>query len=95
MNEKECIALAKHMIGMDNKKVYTRHGRKFYRPYRNYFSAAPTGKDYELCNELVKEGYAKETELSIHTYGKCFYLTRKGLDWLGEKLGVHIYDEVK
>lgn len=29
------------MIGMDNKKVYTRHGRKFYKPYRNYFSAAP------------------------------------------------------
>ena len=25
--------------------------------------------------------------------GAMYWLTRKGLDWLGEKLGVKIYDE--
>ena len=32
------------------------------------------------------KGKAKE-------YGKMFWMTRAGLDWLGEKLGIHIYDE--
>lgn len=43
MNEKY-IELAKHCIGLDSKKPYTRHGKKFYRPYRNFFA---TGSNYE------------------------------------------------
>lgn len=40
------IELAKHCIGLDHKKPYKRHGRYFYRPYRNYYDAG--GKDVEM-----------------------------------------------
>lgn len=94
MNDKECISLAKHAIGMDNKKVYTRHNKRFYKPYRNYFSVAIGSKDYKIWLELENAGYAKAMKTSISTYGKVFYLTREGLNWLGEKLDTYIYDEV-
>ena len=93
INEREYISVAKHAIGLGYKNPYTRHGRKFYKPYRNYFGAAANSKDYKLWESLESAGYAKSMSQSIPTYGKCFYLTRSGLDWLGEKIGVHIYDE--
>lgn len=37
LNQNRYIELAKHCIGLDRKKPYTRHSRKFYRPYRNYY----------------------------------------------------------
>lgn len=37
ISEKE-IALMEHCIGLDCKKPYTRHGKKFYRPYRNRYA---------------------------------------------------------
>ena len=40
------IDLASHCIGLDYKKPYKRHGRYFYRPYRNYYGAG--GKDVEV-----------------------------------------------
>lgn len=27
-----------HCIGLDHKNPYKRHGRKFYKPYRNYYA---------------------------------------------------------
>lgn len=87
--EKTHIELAKHAIGLDRKKPYTRHEKKFYRPYRNFFA---TGKKYEDWETMVSAGYAERGEKNQHG-GYTFYLTRAGLDWLGEQLGVHIYDE--
>lgn len=48
--------------------------------------------DNELDEEeLEVSGYAKSVQRE--EYGKTFWLTRAGLDWLGEQLNIHIYDE--
>ena len=86
------IQLAAHTIGLDNKWPYQRHGKLFYRPYRNYFSTH--GKDIylSLWQSLCDKGYAKC--LKGHNPGNItFWLTRAGLDWLGQELGITIYDE--
>ena len=82
---------AKHCIGLDRKKPYIRHGKKFYRPYRNYYS---TEKNHDGWDAMVLAGYAKRGEENGHG-GYMYWLTRVGLDWLGEKLGVHIWDGKK
>ena len=53
MDEKEnrYISLATHAIGLDHKKPYKRHGRYFYRPYRNYYDASI--KDCEIWDVMV------------------------------------------
>ena len=47
------IDQAKHCIGLDRKKPYIRHGKKFYFPYRNYFA---TGRDYEIWEVMESAG---------------------------------------
>ena len=72
-----------HTIGLgDYRQPYTRHGRKFYRPYRNH--------------PLVEAGYMTEDAMPRapdRTEGYLYRLTRAGLDWLGEQIGVTIHDE--
>ena len=84
------IELAKHCIGLDKKKPYTRHGKKFYKPYRNYYACNKTGKTCEDWEAMMDAGYAQAEEADKLKY---FRLTRVGLDWLGEKIGVTIYYE--
>jgi len=87
---------ALHVIGMDNRphhQPYTRHGKKFYRPYRNYFSAPESGdRDLDI---LAEAGYMDRVVTNPGTgRGYVWYsFNRKGLDWLGEQIGIHIYDE--
>ena len=81
------IERAKHCIGMDWKKPYTRHGRRFYKPYRNYYEA-PGRYDY-VWSILQDIGYAEEYAAA------CFKLTPSGLRWLGNCLNVKIYEEEK
>ncbi len=88
-NQNQYIDLAKHCIGLDRKKPYIRHGKKFYKPYRNFYA---TGKNYEGWEMMVSAGYAKKGEQNQHE-GYIFYMTREGLDWLGKQLEIHIYDE--
>lgn len=83
----EHIDKAKHCIGLDYKKPYKRHGKKFYKPYRNFYCTSPTDK---IWNELKEKGYAVNDEPKKECCN--FWLTRKGLDWLGELLGIKIYD---
>ncbi|MDE5696592.1 MAG: hypothetical protein K2I96_04145 [Lachnospiraceae bacterium] len=83
------IELAKHCIGMGQRKPYTRHGKLFYRPYRNYYAS---GKNHEEWDLMVDAEYAKRGEANSHG-GYIYYMTRKGLDWLGKELNMHIYDE--
>lgn len=92
MNDKQniYIAYASHCIGLDHKKPYKRHGRLFYRPYRNYYDASP--KDCEIWNMMVDTGYA-EAGRKDRRGGRMYWMTREGLDWLGEKLGIQIWDE--
>ena len=90
------VQLAAHAIGLDHKRPYMRHGKTFYRPYRNRY-CAPVGEQYhayKVWKGLCENGYAACNE---HNQGSnhfaTFWLTRAGLDWLGETLGITIYDE--
>lgn len=79
-----------HTIGFNSRHVgrrlYTRHGKKYYKPYRNYFC----GSDKDL-DKLVEAGYMdyREDEGKDRTY----WFNRCGLDWLGEQISVIIRDE--
>ena len=78
-----------HAIGMDYKKPYTRHGKKFYRPYRNFFCTYITDATW---SKLAKYGYADHDSVSKDGLTN-YYLTREGLDWLGNSIGVTIRNE--
>lgn len=56
----------------------------------NYYDASL--KDCEVWKVMVSQGYAKEWKKD-RSGGRMYWLTRKGLDWLGEKLGIYIHDE--
>lgn len=88
LSERE-IDVMKHCIGIGTKKLYTRHGRKFYRPYRNRYFTYVYNKTW---NGLVEKGYAKHGEVNENQQ-TFFFLTRIGLNALGECIGAHIYDE--
>ena len=90
MDENRFIEVAKHAIGLVYRKPYKRHGKRFYRPYRNYFAVSIGSSDYELWETMKSAGYA---ECRRSNDRAMFWLTRVGLDWLGEKLGMRIYDE--
>ena len=78
-----------HCVGLDYKKPYERHGKKFYKPFRNsYFIYA----DDTIWNELVKKNLARRSDIIFQNGETTFWLTRNGLDVLGETIGVHIYD---
>ena len=84
--------LLTHTIGMDSKGTYTRYGVKYYKPYRNYFNTYVGTYPWPM---LEKAGYAAHGEIHKRD-GKQdttdYYLTRKGLDWLGADLGIVIRD---
>ena len=90
MNDNIYIDLSKHCIGLDYKKPYKRHGRYFYRPYRNYYDAG--GKDVKIWDTMASAGYAEAGRKDRYG-GRMHWMTREGLDWLGEKLGIQIWDE--
>lgn len=88
--------IVKHMVGLDrcchNSRLYTRHGKKYYRPYRNFFA----GQNKEL-DMLVEAGLMEYSDddpcqgcptKEMRTY----WINRLGLDWLGAELGMYIYD---
>lgn len=89
--ENKFVRIASHAIGVDNKKPYTRHGKKFYKPYRNYFATALGCDDCEDWQLLESMGYAKSRRTERGNV--LFWLTRSGLDWLGERLEIHIHNE--
>lgn len=88
----EPVRKAAHAIGLDYKRPYMRHGKAFYRPYRNRFSTHDTAPDFKVWQGLCENGYAKKCP-SGPRGGYTFWLTRAGLDWLGETLGITIHDE--
>lgn len=78
------VELCKHTIGLDYKKPYHRHGKAFYRPYRNYFAASSNGERLlDRLSGLVVE--RRETERSV-----LYRLTPDGLKWLGRQLNITI-----
>ena len=91
----EPVRKAAHAIGLDHKRPYIRHGKTFYRPYRNYFSTHDKAHDYTVWMGLCEYGYAERGPIKTSgNHNNCtFWLTRSGLDWLGETLGITIHDE--
>lgn len=87
----EVIDLCKHMVGLDYQKPYHRHGKAFYRPYRNYFADGIPG------NRLLNKLTGVLGLITSRQSEKCvyYYLTRAGLDWLGRRLKIEIGDERK
>ena len=85
-----------HTIGLNldgssnGGRLCTRHGKKFYKPYRNYFS----GNNKEL-DKLVDAGLMEIRTQTVHGIEdyRTYWFNRKGLDWLGEQLAIVIYDE--
>ncbi len=77
----------KHMVGIDRKKPYHRHGKAFYKPYRNYYSAPESGN--RLLDKLPFYIISKEKGERYIWYK----LTREGLDWLGRQLNITIKNE--
>ena len=74
------VKQAMHCIGLDYKKPYTRHGKKFYKPYRNGYDAG--GKDIEIWDALTHIGYAYKN--------RVYHLTAAGFRWLGRILNITI-----
>lgn len=80
------LHIMEHCLGLDHKKPYKRHGRLFYRPYRNYF----TTREDIVWQALEKKGLAK-----MYRSGDldCYEVTDLGRSWLGKLINVHIYEE--
>lgn len=86
--KEKVIELCKHMIGLDYKAPYHRHGKAFYKPYRNYFDAPEGGNRYlEALPEYILRRHDERSG------GVWYTLTREGLDWLGRQLHMTIYDK--
>ena len=79
------IEHCKHMVGYDHHippKVYHRHGKAFYKAYRNYWYGKMRD-DFEcMCHKSF--GYMERTVPSNDGY-VYYSLTEKGLKWLGRK----------
>jgi hypothetical protein len=79
------------MIGYDHHippKVYHRHGKVFYKAYRNYWSNGKREKpDFEyMCHKTF--GYmAKQVDANGYV---TYYLTEDGLRWLGNRMHLTI-----
>lgn len=90
------IAIMQHALGMDQRKTYKRHGKEYYKPYRNYYT---TGM-HNFCgwNLLVKRGLATaEYHDGENTYGNqpsmIYYVSDLGKYWLQEQLGIVLKPE--
>lgn len=81
------IDLCKHMVGLDRQNPYHRHGKAFYRPYRNFFASNFPGN--RLLNKL-SHWIITKSQSEKHVYYK---LTTEGLQWLGRQLHVTIKEE--
>ena len=81
----------RHMIGLDmfKHKPYKRHGKLFYRPFRNYWAGPNKYLDY-FSGAI---GIAVRLEPEARGRLPYYYLTRRGLDFLGRHIGVTIHDK--
>ena len=84
------VKIAAHTIGLDYKRPYQRHGRFFFRPYRNGFCAPVDSGFRNALDGMVSDGY-----MGVYQRGGMMYyhMTRAGVKWLGDLLGVTILME--
>lgn len=83
------IEICKHMVGLDYKSPYHRHGKAFYKPYRNYYEAPKIGN--RLLDKLP-EFVIKRTDGNLSIW---YELTDEGLGWLCRQLKIVIRGDDK
>lgn len=78
------IEICKHMVGLDYKRPYHRHGKAFYRAWRNYYEAPLSGNP--ILDKLPS------CLLTIRRGGVSMWyeMTDTGLGWLGRQLEITI-----
>lgn len=78
------IKICKHMVGLDYKRPYHRHGKAFYRAWRNYYEAPISGN--RILDKLP------ECVITVRKGGVSMWyeLTQIGLDWLGRQIKIKI-----
>lgn len=83
----QLIEICKHMIGLDYRRPYHRHGKAFYKPYRNYYCDIATGNSF--LDKLPKDIVNVKRDEKFTWY----WLTDYGLKWLGRQLNIIIKPE--
>ena len=84
LSMERAINVCKHMLGMDVRKTYKRHGKVFYKPYRNYFYGFQKELDYMTGLGLIVKQQDVDDK---HPY---YWLTKEGTRWLERKTGIVI-----
>jgi 3-hydroxy-3-methylglutaryl CoA synthase len=78
------LKMMAHAIGLDYHKPYIRHGKRFYKAYRNNYSTTDSGEDKRAWEALTADGYAAN-----HAgYSGSYYLTVKGLAYVAGRYGI-------
>lgn len=90
INNNVYVEKAMHCIGLDHEKPYKWLGKLFYMPYRNHYNANP--RDWKAWELMCDAGYA-DRDRKDRNGGRMYWLTREGLDWLGKRLGIYIWDK--
>ena len=83
----EAIDICKHMVGLDYSKPYHRHGKAFYKPYRNYYEATQDGDP--ILDKLPFDIITKR----VCGVSAWYELTNDGIKWLGRQLKITIREE--
>lgn len=81
---KIAVDYCKHMVGLDYERPYQRHGRLFYKPYRNHWEAPANGN--KILDKLPRFLVTREAD----EMGVLYALTVDGLKWLGRRLKITI-----
>lgn len=81
---KIAVDYCKHMVGLDYERPYQRHGKLFYKPYRNHWEAPANGN--KILDKLPRFLVTREAD----EMGVLYALTVDGLKWLGRQLKITI-----
>lgn len=81
----QTIDHCKHMLGMDNRSTYKRHGKEFYKAYRNYWDGEEPGLEW-MSGDVI--GLAKN--LRGESESPYYKLTKAGIQWLERQIHVTI-----
>lgn len=92
IDKSKVIDYCKHMIGLDNRNPYHRHGKAFYRPYRNYWSGRC--RELDAMPDYVVEKCAFRNP-SVGHLEIDYHLTAEGKRWLGRQINITIKEEIK
>lgn len=81
---RRAIEICTHMVGLDYARPYHRHGKAYYKAYRNFYADGPEG------NRVLDKMPSELFQIHRSERGVTYHLTRIGLDWLGRQLHMTI-----